>query len=455
MTTQFVFARQALTNEGWQDDVLVAIDGDRIESVRASAKPAGHVVDILLPAPVNLHSHGFQRAMAGLSECRSASSTDSFWTWRQDMYRFLHKLEPTDVEAITAFAMMEMAEAGFGAVAEFHYLHHGGGGREYANIAEMSDRIAAAADKTGLGLTLLEVLYQYGGCGQAPPAEGQLRFVNDEDRFADLFDAAQRQVAHLPPDCRIGIAAHSLRAVDQTGLAFVEGLGQGMPVHIHLAEQKAEVDEVVTHYGALPGDWLLDHAEVDSRWCLIHCTQLRDHEIKRFAATGAVVGLCPITESSLGDGIFAGVQLRESGGHFGIGTDSNIRISLAEELRTLEYSQRLRDHARAVLATPGQSTGRALFDAVAAGGSRAARRDSGIIQGGLLADLVSFDGRSSDLDARSEDMILDAFVFCGDNTMVRDLWSAGRHIVRDGQHVARESITKAYRACTMRLSGKL
>ncbi len=302
---QSIWARQALTSEGWQSDVLVRVGEDgRIASVASGAQPDGLRVGILLPAPVNLHSHAFQRAMAGMTERRGPEPRDIFWTWRQLMFRFLDRLTPDDVEAIAAFVMMEMLEAGYAAVAEFHYLHHQPDGAPYAALAELSERIAAAAAETGIGLTLLPVLYEHGGCDGRPLARGQVRFGNDPDRFAKLFEGAAAALAQLPGDARIGVAPHSLRAVSPGGLAFAIQLAGSRPIHIHVAEQVAEVDEISAAWGLRPVEWLLANHEVGANWCLIHATQMLPHETEALAGTGAVTGLCPITESSLGDGIF-------------------------------------------------------------------------------------------------------------------------------------------------------
>ena len=450
---QVIRAEQALTAEGWVEGLTVGIGPDgRIARLAQEPAPEGaHRVAVLLPAPVNLHSHAFQRAMAGLSERRGPDPRDSFWTWRQLMYRFLDQLTPGDVEAITAFVQMQMLEAGYAAVAEFHYLHHQPRGVPYDNIAELSARIAAAAGQTGIGLTLLPVLYQYGGCDGRELGPGQNRFGNDPERFADLVEGAEVALRALPADARLGIAPHSLRAVSPEGLAIAAGLRPHAPLHIHLAEQVGEVEEVLAHHGARPVEWLLANAQVDSRWCLIHATQMLPAETAALARTGAVAGLCPITESSLGDGIFDGTGWRAAGGRFGVGSDSNIRIALAEELRTLEYSQRLRDRARAVLAEPERSTGRVLFDAVAEGGAQAAGRASGAIARGMLADLVALDGAAVDLVGKRGDTVLDTWIFAGDDRMVRDVWSAGRHLVREGRHHAREAITARYAGTLGRL----
>lgn len=449
-----IWARQALLPDGWAEGVSIVLDGARIYRVAQEAPPAGAMqVGMLLPAPVNLHSHGFQRAMAGLSERRGPDPRDSFWTWRQQMYAFLDRLTPDDVQAITAMAFLEMAEAGFAAVAEFHYLHHGPGGLAYADPAEMSARVAAAAAQTGLGLTLLPVLYMQGGLDRRALVRGQDRFGNDLAGFARLLEGAEAALASLPGDAVLGLAPHSLRAVPAKALAEAAGMRPGFPVHMHLAEQVAEVNEVKAHLGARPVEWVLDNAGIDGRWCLVHCTQMERHETLGLAASGAVAGLCPITESSLGDGIFDGVAYAAAGGRWGVGSDSNIRIALSEELRTLDYSQRLRDRSRAALARADASTGRALYEAAVQGGAQAAGRTSGRIAAGQLADLVALDADHPDMEGRKGDVALDTWIFARDDRLVRQVWSAGRHLVQDGQHAARPAIEAAYRATMRRLLG--
>ncbi|MEI4487597.1 formimidoylglutamate deiminase [Frigidibacter sp. MR17.14] len=451
-----LWAESALLPGGWAENVRVEIDdAGRIAAVTPGAAPEGERRSILLPAPVNLHSHAFQRALAGLTEARGPDASDSFWTWRRLMYRFLDRLGPDEIEIIAAFVQMQMAEAGYAAVAEFHYIHNAQGGAPYDDRAELSARIAAAAARSGLGLTLLPVFYQYGGCDRRALAAGQDRFHTTPETFADLHAGAARALAALPADTRLGIAPHSLRAADPEGLAAVLPLAAEAPIHIHVAEQQAEVEELLAHRGARPVEWLLANAPVDARWCLIHATQMLPAETLALAASGAVAGLCPITESSLGDGIFDGTRFLGAGGRIGIGSDSNIRISLSEELRTLEYSQRLRDRGRAVLAAPGRSTGRRLWDEIAQGGAQAAGRASGAIAPGLWADLVALDGTSLDLAGLGGDTVLDSFAFQGDDRLVSDLWSAGRHLVHDGRHTAREPITAAYRRLVTRLRSTL
>ncbi len=425
-----ILAARALLPTGWADGVRVTVAGGRIVSVETGV-PGGQ--GALVPAPANLHSHTFQRAMAGLTEHRTGGR-DSFWTWRELMYRFLDRLTPDDVEAIAAQAFVEMAEAGFAACAEFHYLHHAPGGAAYASPAEMAQRIVAAAEAVGLGLTLLPVLYQRGGCDGRALSGGQLRFGCDEGRFAALWHG----VRLTAPDAILGVAPHSLRAVTPQGLAFAADLAPAAPIHLHIAEQQAEVDEVLAATGARPVEWLLANAAVDARWCAVHATRMTAEETARLAATGAVAGLCPITEANLGDGIFDAPAWRRAGGRFGVGSDSNVLISLAEELRTLEYGQRLRDRARAVIAEDDRSTGRVLVQGAAEGGAQAAGRAAGRIAPGLWADLVRLD---TDL---AGDSALDAFVFA--RGTVADVWSAGRPVVTGGRHPARAAVAARFRA---------
>ncbi|MHA3979306.1 formimidoylglutamate deiminase [Halovulum sp. GXIMD14794] len=453
MTT--LWAKTALTPEGWKDSVLVTLGEDgKIRDVAAGQPAQGQRVDCLLPAPVNCHSHAFQRAMAGLTERRGPDPRDSFWTWRRLMFRFLDRLDPDQVEAIAAFVQMEMLEAGYGTNVEFHYLHHAPEGVPYANLAEMAERIAAASATTGIGLTLLPVHYQFGGCDGRPLTQGQARFGNDPERFARLVEGSRAALASLPADAGLGVAPHSLRAVAPETLAETAKLIPEGPVHMHLAEQPGEVDEILAAYGRRPVEFMLDNGLLDERWCVIHVTQMTPDETAALAATGAVAGLCPITESSLGDGIFDGVRYLAHGGRIAVGSDSNIRISLSEELRTLDLSQRLRDNSRAALATADRSTGRRLFEAVTEGGAASAGRHSGAIAPGHWADLLALDTSAPDLEGLSGDLLLDSFTFASGDA-VADVWAAGRHMVKGGRHVAHDAITDRYRAAVKGLRDTL
>ena len=442
---QKIHAHLALTPKGWVRDLCIEVEDSRIAQVSNGLPKDHYSVDLLLPAPVNLHSHAFQRALAGLTETRGPDPQDSFWTWRKLMFRFLDRLTPDQVQAIAELVFMEMLEAGYGAVAEFHYLHHDIGGQKYSNLPEMAERITAAAQSTGLGLTLLPVLYTQGGCDGRALTGGQKRFGCDLDLFARLHDESAQLMMEAPKDYAIGIAPHSLRAVKPEALTRILEICPHGPIHMHLAEQLAEVDEIEAHFGARPTEWLLDNADVNGTWSLIHCTQMTEKETRDLASANAVVGLCPITESSLGDGIFNGTNFHDAGGQFGIGSDSNIHIALWEELATLEYSQRLRDRSRAAMATPDHSTGRNLFEAATQAGAQAAGRQSGSIGEGQFADLIAISTDNEFLCNRSGDKLLDSLIFSGrGRTCISDVWSAGRHMVQDGLHVEHERITKQF-----------
>lgn len=447
-----LWANAALLPDGWAQDVRIDIDAaGLIVRVQPNQPRGGHSVGVILPAPNNLHSHAFQRAMAGMSEARGPDPRDTFWTWRRLMFRFLDHLTPEDCQAIAAMAQMESLEAGFAAMTEFHYLHHQPGGVSYENPAEMAARIVAAAQDTGIGLTLLPVLYRYGGCDRRELAPGQSRFGSTPDQFADLLERAGAALSELGVDATLGVAPHSLRAVQPDDLRHCIALAEGRVLHMHLAEQEAEVAEVEASLGARPVEWLLANADISSQWCLIHCTQMQPHETTGLAATGAIAGLCPVTEASLGDGIFDGPRFFSAGGAFGIGSDSNIRISVIEELRALEYSQRLREKGRAVLATPDHSTGRVLWQGACRGGAQAGGRASGKIAVGLWADLVALDHTHPDLAVCKGDMVLDTLIFATDHSAISEVWSAGRHLVTGGRHIRRDEILDNYRRSLQRL----
>ena len=441
----------ALLPAGWARDVRIDVtDGTIARVTPNAARDAQHIAGLAIPGMPNLHCHAFQRGMAGLAE-RRGPAHDSFWTWREVMYRFLGRLTPDDAEAIAAFAYMQMLETGFTAVGEFHYLHHDIDGRPYADLGEMAARIAAAADTTGIGLTLLPTLYIYGGFGGAAPNEGQKRFLNDPDRYAALL-ARSREIVKALPDARLGIAPHSLRAVTPEALrAAVEAHGDG-PIHIHAAEQTKEVADCIMALKATPVAWLLDHAGVDRRWCLIHATHMTEDETRRLAASGAVAGLCPLTEASLGDGIFNGAEYFAGGGRFGVGTDSNIQIGAAAELRMLEYSQRLRRHTRNVFAHERESTGTRIYAEACKGGAQALGRDIGAIETGRRADIVVLDAGHPDV--AGAESALDAYVFVAGDALVKSVMVGGEMVVTEGRHEKREEIVARYRKTIERLSAQ-
>jgi formimidoylglutamate deiminase len=448
-TTSVLHLEKALTPDGWRRDVRVTIDAGAISSIEigAAAQAGDQRHTIGVPGVANVHSHAFQRAMAGLAERRGASA-DNFWSWRETMYRFALKMTPDQVEAVAAQAYVEMLEAGFTRVGEFHYLHHAPDGRAYDDVGEMAARIAAATEATQIGLTLLPVFYAHSDFGGAPPNDAQRRFICDLDLYGRLVDRARGLVRTLD-GADVGSAPHSLRAVTPSELEAVVRLAGRGPLHIHIAEQIAEVEACLAWSGARPVEWLLDHADVGPRWSLIHATHMTAEETRRLAASGAVAGLCPITEANLGDGIFNAPDFVGRGGRFGIGTDSNVQISLADELRLLEYGQRLFHRARNVFGEPSGSTGRALFDGAQRGGELALGRASGLCAG-ADADIVTL---RPDTIGPDDDDVLDAWIFSG-GAWVDRVYARGHLIVCDGEHVARGAIRDRFRATMLQLLAK-
>ena len=440
--TKVLFAATALLPGGWHDNVRITLAGGLIAQIDTGAPPAPddqhHA--IVLPGLGNLHSHAFQRAMAGLAERRGAGD-DSFWTWREIMYRFVDRIGPDDLAAIAALAYCEMLETGFTRVGEFHYLHHDPAGRAYADPAAMCAAIAEAAAQTGIGLTLLPVFYAHGGFGGVAASDAQRRFVTGLDGFSRLHDDAARVLATLP-DAVLGLAPHSLRAATPPQILALEAMAGAAPIHIHIAEQMREVDDCLAWSGARPVAWLTDHAPVDARWCLVHATHMTAAETHALARSGATAGLCPITEANLGDGLF---PARDYRGPWGIGSDSNVLIDASEELRLYEYGQRLVHRARNVLAPgPGASTGAALFGSALHGGAAALGAQAGIAVG-HSADLVSLNPDHSALIGRSGDALIDGWIFAGGRGCIDGVWRRGAQVVAQGRHHARAAIVARYR----------
>lgn len=441
--------QRAWIDNSWQHDVRLTVEDGRIAvletGVEAAQDDERHAA--ALPGLCNVHSHGFQRGMAGLSERRSRPD-DNFWSWREIMYRFLDRLTPEDVAAITAQAYVEMLEGGFTRVGEFHYLHHDPAGATYADPAEMAGAIVEASAATGIGLTLLPVFYAHGNFGGAAPSPGQRRFLCDIDGFARLLDGAR---AKLVGDTNIGIAPHSLRAVGPEELAALLAMSPTGPVHIHAAEQVKEVEDCIAWSGARPVEWLLDNAGVNERWCLIHSTHVDAREVPRLAAAGAVAGLCPITEANLGDGIFPAIDYLAAGGAFGVGTDSNILIDAAGELRALEYSQRLAHRARALLAGEASPfVGANLYARALAGGAQALGVEAGFAVG-QPADIVSLDLGHPSFAGADDATLLDRWIFAGGAGAIDCVWRAGVKRVVHGRHVDRAAIAAAYRKSVERI----
>ena len=441
----------ALTPAGWREDVTVIIgpDGMILSVEPGRAEGAEHLSGIALPANPNVHSHAHQRFMLGLAE-RAGPGADSFWTWREVMYGFALRLSPDDLEAVAAQLYVEMLKAGFSVVGEFQYLHHQPDGTPYAEPAEMSLRCLAAAEAAGIAITILPALYAFGGFGGQPPVEGQRRFINGADRFLRIYEAL---AAKAGPLVRAGISPHSLRAVTPELLRKVTAaLPEEAPIHIHVAEQVKEVEDCLAVSGLRPVEMLLKEFALSDRWTAIHATHMTAAETDALARSGAIAGLCPTTEANLGDGIFPAVDFLKAGGAIAIGSDSHITVSPAEDLRTLEYSQRLRDRTRNALAEgPGQSTGRTLFEAACKGGARSMRQPVGQIAPGHRADITVLDADHPLLAGRSQDAALDTWIFSGGNALVKDVFVAGRHLVQDRRHIHEDSIARNFRAALRRL----
>ena len=443
----------ALTSDGWADDVCIDVDAEGMIAAMTPNSRAGDLFSgIAIPAMPNVHSHAHQRFMQGLAE-RAGPGTDSFWTWRETMYGFALKLSPEDMEAVAAQAYVEMLKAGFSIAGEFQYLHHQPDGSPYVEPAEMSLRCLAAAEHAGIAITLLPALYAHGGFGGQPPLRGQRRFINGADRFLAILETLQ-SACDASPLRRLGIAPHSLRAVSRDLLSTVlEGLPASAPIHIHVAEQMKEVEDCLAWCGKRPVELLLDSFDLSSRWCAIHATHMTDEEATGLVKSGAVAGLCPTTEANLGDGIFPATDFVAAGGVIAIGSDSHITISVAEDLRMLEYSQRLRDHTRNALATrPGASTGRSLFNATLKGGAQSMAQPVGALAPGLRADICVLDGDHPALAGRARDAVLDSWIFSGGNALAKGMFVAGAEVVKDGVHIREDDIATRFRSAVKRLA---
>ncbi|MEM9386175.1 MAG: formimidoylglutamate deiminase [Pseudomonadota bacterium] len=456
-----IWAGEALLPDGWACAVSVRLDdAGAITEVTTGQAPgeaqATWSVDVLLPGIANLHSHAHQRAMAGMAERAQGdrAAEDSFWTWREAMYRYLGRLTPPQLEAIAAQLYVEMLKAGYTCVAEFQYVHHAGDGQPYAQRAEMTLRCYRAARAAGIAFCALPVLYCYGGFAEAPTSGAQARFVNSLDDYLVLVEQTRRALIH-DADAHFGLAPHSLRAVSPALLTRMlearQALGDG-PVHVHIAEQQAEVRACVDWCGERPVQWLLERYPVDRQWCLIHATHMIKSESEALAAAGARVGLCPTTEANLGDGMFDAPTYQGAGGRWGIGSDSNICVDPVEELRWLEYGQRLRLQARNVMAQEGSSTGAALYGQAARDGSAACGRLAGAIAPGMRGDFVALDGDHPRLAGARGDLWLDRWLFSGNDSLVMDVWVGGRQVVSAGRHADEEPIADRFRSVMAELA---
>ena len=443
----------ALTPRGWQSDVTVALDAaGMITSVTPNSKAGSRISGMAVPAMPNVHSHAHQRLMLGLTE-RAGPGADSFWTWREAMYGFALRLGPDDLTAVAAQLYVEMLKAGFSIVGEFQYLHHQPDGAPYANRAELSLCCIAASEKAGIAMTMLPTLYNFSGFGGQPATAGQRRFINDADGYLRIYEILKKATdGHRLQ--QIGISPHSLRAVTPDLLrAVLHGVDPRSPVHIHVAEQIKEVEDCLVCHGRRPVELLFDSFDVSRRWCAIHATHMTKAETLQLANSAAIAGLCPTTEANLGDGVFPATDYLKAAGAMAIGSDSHITVSPAEDLRMLEYSQRLRDRTRNALADgPGLSTGRSLYDRALKGGAAAMAQPVGAIAPGYRADITVLDAECPALIGREGDAALDTWIFSGGNSCVKDVFVGGAHMIRDRHHALEDQIANDFRSVVKRLA---
>ena len=448
--------QSALLLGGWHENVAVSVDTDGTIAEVKTGEGEGVATfrGIAVPGVPNVHSHAHQRAMVGLAE-RSGPTNDSFWTWREAMYGFALRMSPEDLQAVAAQLYVEMLKSGFTAVGEFQYLHHQPDGVPYADPAEMTLRCIAAAEDAGIAITALPTLYNFGGFGGQKASEGQRRFLNDADRFLKILARLKRETDGHPLR-RLGIAPHSLRAVTKVLLteviAGLDALDAHAPIHLHIAEQTKEVDDCLAWRGKRPVEYWLENFATGPRWCLIHATHMTPEETVAMARSGAVAGLCPTTEANLGDGIFDAPRYFENGGAFAIGSDSHITMGPAEDLRQLEYSLRLRERARNVLAGgPHRSTGRNLLDGALTGGARSIAQPMGAIEKGKRCDIVVLDPDHPLMLGRTHDEAVDTWIFSAGASAVKDVIVGGKPVVIGRRHVREEAILDNFRKTVARL----
>ena len=451
----YIFADKALLQAGWADNVRLTVEGGRLTRIVAGQRPATDDwrADCVLPGLANAHSHAFQRALAGRTEQRSPAGRDSFWTWRVRMYELANAIDAADLRVIAGQVYTEMLRAGYTSVAEFHYLHRAAPGRDVDET--MFAALCAAALDAGIRLTYVPVLYERSGFGESRPEPAQARFAATLDAFMVHVERvaasleSQAEDGALQPT--LGIGAHSIRAVTPVALEAVAEFANAShrPMHVHVAEQQREVDQALAFYARRPVRWLLENNEVGSNWCLVHATHMDPEEIQALAATGAVACLCPSTEANLGDGLFALRRYLEHDGRIAIGSDSHVTINPFEELRWLEYGQRLSSESRNVAALGDGHVGRELFDRALAGGAQAlGHRQAGIVEG-AHADLVCLNGDDPMLAGHDDASRLDALVFSGYPLPIERVMVGGRWVVEAGEHVRAGDMRSAF-ANTMR-----
>ncbi len=446
-----IYCKTLLQGKRWRNDVVLKLAADgMISSIeRGQAQTADKSIHgIVIPGMPNAHSHSFQRLIAGRTGPQGNQS-DSFWSWRNAMYRYANRISPDQFADVAKWVFTEMLKAGYTSCAEFHYLHHQPGGKPYENPAELSNRLIEAATVTGLALTLLPVLYCSAGFGKDRVNDEQRRFANSPEAYLQLMTICQKSISKNPL-LRLGMAPHSLRAVPARDLHEVlqSWPDNQCPIHIHIAEQPAEVEECIEHLGARPVEWLFDQFSIDDRWNLVHATHLTDTELVTAAASQATAVLCPSTEADLGDGVFRTTDWLQAGGRFSVGSDSNVRISVTEELRLLEYNERLGRGQRNVLTGSYSSCGMFLYQHAALSGASSLGQPVGKLEPGFRADMLELNAGHELLAGKQADAILDSWVFAGDKSMLDSVWVAGRRIIHKGFHPQEDSFRSGFLKAT-------
>lgn len=442
-----LFAERILLSNGWHTQQTLTIENGVITAIASGYIDGAEQVGVVIPGMVNCHSHAFQRAFAGFSE-QGSEGQDSFWTWRSIMYKFIDQLTVNDAEIIARQLYIEMLKMGYTRVAEFHYLHHEINGENHDELAAMAKAIFKASQQSGIGLTLLPVLYRFSGFGPLPANDGQKRFINSVEQFNQLVSDCFTLSAHYQ-NTNIGIAPHSLRAVDKTSLEqavkHVRSLDNKAPVHIHIAEQQKEVNDCLAHYGQRPVEWLLNNVALDPQWCLIHATHINEQERQGIIASKAIAGICPTTEANLGDGIFPTSEFLAENGTLAIGSDSHISVNPIEELRWLEYAQRLIKQQRAILATENQpSVGRHLWQQAALGGAQSTNSNTGELAIGKQADLLVLNAKKVALFAHHDQHLLDSMIFASQQNMINDVMVNGHWVINGGVHHLEQESEQAF-----------
>lgn len=442
------FAETIRLSDRWSHNTRFTVSSNgTIESIETDTSPgeAEKILGIVIPGMPNVHSHAFQRAMAGLTENISVRG-DDFWNWRNMMYSYANKITPEQMFTIAAHLYMEMLKAGYTSVAEFHYIHHDRDGKQYSNPTLLADSISEAAEYVGIGLTLLPTLYQSSNFGDVRPSNEQRRFINNTDQFLNIVDNLSRKKT---PQRQIGVALHSLRAVPSESISQVislkKQLGISTPLHIHISEQVKEIADCIKYRNSRPVQWLHNYVEIDSSWCLIHSTHLDKNELNLLANSGCVVGLCPTTEANLGDGIFPAKRFMDKGGNIAIGSDSHICVDPTEELRWLEYSQRLTHLKRNQLAQSNTPhTGTFLWESAIKGGAKACGRNIDGIRVNNSADLIVLDDAHTIFAGKDSETYLDTFVFASNSKIVKDVMVAGHWVVKNGKHALESTLNQNF-----------